>query len=97
MPKLSIPAALEFLRGRKRAFQLCFGSPAGKDVLIDLAKFCRAAETCAIPGNHDKTLILEGRREVWLRIQQHMRLNHEQLFALYAGQHYNDNQGENDA
>ena len=49
-----------------------------------------------VAGDHDKTLLLEGRREVWIRIQQHMRLNQEQLFALYAGQHYVDNQGETD-
>jgi hypothetical protein len=96
LAKLSVAAALSFLHRRKRAFQLCFGSPAGKEVLIDLSKFCRAAETCVVAGDHDKTLLLEGRREVWIRIQQHMRLNQEQLFALYAGQHYVDNQGETD-
>jgi hypothetical protein len=97
LAKLSVLAALSFLRRRKTAFQLCFGSPAGKEVLIDLAKFCRAAETCVVAGDHDKTLLLEGRREVWLRIGQHLRLNQEQLFSLYAGQHYIDDKGDNNA
>ena len=74
-----------FLEKRKRAYALAFGSPAGNDVLIDLASFCRAAETCAVPGNHDGTLLLEGRREVWLRIQQHLNLMPEELFHLYTG------------
>jgi hypothetical protein len=30
--------------------------------------------------------VLEGRREVWLRIQQHLNLTTEQLFQLYGGQ-----------
>ena len=76
---------VEFLSGRKRAYQLAFGSPAGIAVLIDLSSFCRASESCY----HDdprKHAMLEGRREVWLRIQQHLNLNSEQLFKLYNGQ-----------
>lgn len=54
-------------------------------MLSDLAKFCRAAETCVIPGDHDRSLILEGRREVFLRITDNLHLTSEQLYALYAG------------
>ncbi len=73
-----------FIHARKRAFQLAFGSPAGNVVLQDLAKFCRAAETCY----HDdprKHAVLEGRREVWLRIAQHLNLSTGQLYDLYGG------------
>ena len=75
---------LEFLRTRKRAYQLCFGSPAGNAVLNDLAKFCRATQSCYMddPRAH---AVLEGRREVFLRIAQHMHLTTEQCFALYNG------------
>lgn len=100
-------AVLDFLRDRKRAFQLTFrnpvepksrlfrltrwayrwifGRPAGWMVLADLAKFCRAAESCVVPGHPDKTLLLAGRQEVWLRIQQHIQLAPDELFALYSG------------
>jgi hypothetical protein len=73
-----------FLTDRKRAYQLAFGSPAGQAVLRDLAKFCRAADTefHADPRIH---AALSGRREVWLRIQQHINLTPEQLAALYDG------------
>lgn len=76
---------IDFLRSRKRAYQLTFNSPVGRDVLIDLFKFCRMNETCfhADPRIH---AVLEGRREVALRIQQHLHLSSEQLMALYAGQ-----------
>lgn len=76
---------ISFLRDRKRAYQLTFGkhSPASQLVLMDLARFCRAHETCfhEDPRGH---AVLEGRREVWLRIQQHLNLDAETLAALYA-------------
>ena len=75
--------AVGFLHARKRAYSLCFGSPVGNEVLIDLSRFCRAVETCVVPGDHDRTLVLEGRREVFLRITEHMNLSTEQLYALY--------------
>lgn len=96
MSLADVARAIDFLRLRKRNYQLAFSSPAGQAVMNDLATFCRAAETCVVPGNHDRTLLLEGRREVWLRITEHLRLNQEQLFALYAGQGYNTNLQEKD-
>ena len=82
-----ISATLDFLRGRKRSYQMTFqlNQPANIAVLEDLVKFCRAEETCVVPGDHDKSLVLEGRREVWLRIQQHLQLSPEILFSLYSG------------
>jgi hypothetical protein len=84
---------LEFLRGRKRNYQLAFGSPAGQVVLQDLVKFCRACETTydADPRIH---AALEGRREVFLRIQQHLNLSSEQLFSLYTGHQVQVFQGD---
>jgi hypothetical protein len=59
--------------------------PANILVLEDLAMFCRANETCVVPGDRDRTMVLEGRREVWLHIMQRLHLTPEQLFALYNG------------
>lgn len=75
---------VEFLRRRKRDYGLAFLSPAGQRVLIDLARFCRANETCfdADPRIH---AVAEGRREVWLRIQDHLRLTPEQLATIRVG------------
>lgn len=74
--------ALKFFSERKSAYQLAFGSPAGKAVLDDLAAFCRARETCVVPGDRDRTYVLEGRREVYLRAQQYLELSPEELVAL---------------
>lgn len=52
-------------------------------MLADLAVYSRAAETCGVAGDRDKTFSLIGRNEVWLRIQQHLALAPEQLLALY--------------
>jgi hypothetical protein len=33
--------------------------------------------------------VLEGRREVWLRITRHLNLTTEQLYAIYTGHNFN--------
>lgn len=65
----------------QRAFRLAFGSPAGQAVLADLAPFCRAAETCFHPDPRVHA-VAEGRREVWLRIQQFLHLTEEDISQL---------------
>lgn len=72
----------------RRAIRTVFSQPAGQAVLIDLAQFCRANEPCwdADPRKH---AVLEGRREVWLRIQQHLNLSEQQLVSLYTGRGFN--------
>lgn len=80
--------AWDYLGRRKRSYCLALKSPAGQDVLADLAKFCRADDTCF---HEDPRLhaVLEGRREVWLRIQKHLNLTQEQLYAIYTGRQFN--------
>lgn len=76
--------ALPIFADRKRAYQLAFGTPAGEAVLADMAAFCRARETCVVPGDRDRTWVLEGRREVYLRIRDHLDLSAEQLVEIYT-------------
>lgn len=74
----------DWLNARARAYKVTFGSrPEQSAVLADLAKFCRANTTCfhADPRLH---AVAEGRREVWLRIQNHLQLTPDQLMQLYA-------------
>jgi len=82
--QVAIDRTVEIIRHRKRDYGHAFLSPAGQAVLGDLAKFCRATETCfdADPRLH---AVAEGRREVWLRIQRHLNLSSEQLFLLANG------------
>ena len=57
----------------------------GPDALLDLAEFCRANESCyhSDPRDHAR---MEGRREVWLRVRDHLHLTEAQLVMLYQGQ-----------
>ena len=74
---------LDYLRERKAAYQLTFAGPHSDRVMADLRKFCRAEATCfhADPRIH---AVLEGRREVFLRIQEHCSLGLEELAELYG-------------
>jgi hypothetical protein len=68
----------EFLRLRKGAYQ-----GLGQEARKDLARFCRADQSCAVPGNHDLTMMLLGRQEVWLRMREHWEKSPEELAVLY--------------
>jgi hypothetical protein len=76
--------ARDFLATRSQAYRQVFkDSQASQRVLRDLAKFCRANDSTfhADPRNH---AVLEGRREVWLRIQNHLQLDTETLWKVYG-------------
>ena len=76
--------AVDYMRQRQRGYQLLFSTPHGKAVLADLHKFCRADQSCWHPDARLHA-ILEGRREVWLRIQTHFRLTPDQMAQLAMG------------
>jgi hypothetical protein len=71
-----------FLRGRKVSYQKTFNNPEGRKVLADLRRFCKADVPTADVNNVQTTYLLEGRREVWCRIQAHLRLTDEQVSHL---------------
>jgi hypothetical protein len=71
----------------KRAYQMAFNNPAGIAVLDEMEFFWRANRSCVAvrPGNPIDlylTLILEGRREVYLRIRERLDLTPEELADL---------------
>jgi hypothetical protein len=76
--------ALRKIQGRKRAYQLTMHQPTGQIVLADLAQFCYAYETTF---DEDPRIDArkQGRRDVWLRIQQHLKLTDEQLYEIATG------------
>jgi hypothetical protein len=70
------------LRIRKSSYVQTFGGHGAANlVLKDLARFCRANQSTfhADPRVH---AVLEGRREVFLRIVQHLNLSAEELMQL---------------
>ena len=83
--------AAALLRGTeelKTAYQIVFGEgPAGRRVLDDLKRFCRADEPCWSEDQRHHAR-LEGRREVWLRIQAELNLPSEELLQRRLGGEY---------
>ena len=72
----------------KTAYQIVFGDgPAGRVVLDDLKRFCRADEPCWSEDQRHHAR-LEGRREVWLRIQAELNLPVEDLLQRRVGDTY---------
>jgi len=72
----------DYLRSRQQSYRQTFKGIFGEYVLQDLAKFCRADEStfhtdARIEG------IMQGRREVWLRISKHLNLSDEQLHKYF--------------
>ena len=72
-----------YVFARKLAYQFVFNKENvyTKTVLADLAKFCRANQS-TFHTNQRAHAVLEGRREVWLRITQHLHLSNEELWNL---------------
>lgn len=78
-----IEGAKRLLFSRKQAYETVFNfeSRDAKIVMQDLAEFCRADATTfhEDPRVH---AVLEGRREVWLRIQKYIKLSPDQLWEI---------------
>jgi hypothetical protein len=80
--------AKRYLAGRAASYHRVFVQE-GIDatiVLADLAKFCRAHDSTGHPDAHVAAR-LDGRREVWLRIQHHLKLSNDELWGLYGNKH----------
>lgn len=80
-----IEKAKDFFRGRQRSYQVLFDNKSvdAEAVLKDLAKFCRANQTCF----HNDVRVhanLEGRREVFLRIMEHLKLTPDEYWDKYG-------------
>lgn len=80
---MKLKDSFRFLTKRRNAYIAALITPAGDVVLKDLAKFCRANRT-TFTDNDRITALLEGRREVWLRIAHHLNLDEDALWKLYG-------------
>jgi hypothetical protein len=75
----------EFLVTRGQAYRQTFKGIYAERVLIDLARFCRANESTFAPDPRAEG-ILQGRREVWLRVSKHLNLSEDDLQAYFNPQ-----------
>jgi hypothetical protein len=76
----------QFLASRALAYRRVFAldNRDARMVLADLAKFCRATKSTAHADPHVAAR-LDGRREVFLRIAEHLNLTTDELYRLYGG------------
>lgn len=85
MARASLPAAYQAVFDRNK-------NAAATAVLGDLAKFCRAMETCLVVAS-DKdggratvdplaTAVAEGRREVFLRIMRMLKIDIDEIHRV---------------
>lgn len=87
MANTYIERAKQFLGFRSGAYRRVFRNDDldAITVLADLAKFCRATQSTFNPDARAHAL-MEGRREVFLRIANHLNLTTEELWELYGNQ-----------
>lgn len=79
-----LDAIRKFIYGRRLDYVQTFTSEPGRRVLEDLSTFCRANDT-TFHTDPRLSALQEGRREVWLRIQNHLNLSPEELYTLATG------------
>jgi hypothetical protein len=85
MKQVLTSEALQEYADRKRAFNSAFAmGPHGPRVTELLGVFCRSRVTTHMDGFPDLSLVLEGRRQVFLLIQDYLELTPEQLVRKYT-------------
>jgi hypothetical protein len=73
------------LADRAKAYKLTFRNPAGLIALADLMEYCGVADEAPSRGGEFVQGRAAGRRDVGLRIQEHLQLSHEELYDLIRG------------
>ena len=68
----------------RAAYRQVFSRPGADLVLADLAIFCHATETTHVLNDPTGSAQLEGRRQVWLRIQKMLRASDDEMRARIA-------------
>lgn len=81
----TISALKAKLHGKAFAYSRVFDkkSPYTHEVLKDLAQFCRAHDSTFHPDARVHA-VLEGRREVWLKVERMLNLTTEEIYELHA-------------
>lgn len=73
------------LAERVKAYNLTFRSPSGQIVLADLMTFCGLADEAPRTDSMFEQGRAAGRRDFALRVQEHLNLSHEELYAVLQG------------
>lgn len=82
-------ASAKDIDARQKAYKTAFGGEPGKEVLKDLAVFC-GSQRSSFSSDPLEMAFREGRREVFLRIQQHLNITEDDIWNLYEREKLND-------
>lgn len=72
---------MSFIRTKHQSYKQVFAGVQAERVLGDLARFCHMNTTTHVTGDPTDSALLEGRRQVFLRIQAMCNLTGEQIAA----------------
>ena len=76
------------LQERAKAYKLTFRNPHGEIALADLMTFCGLADEAPMSGDPFIQGRAAGRRDVALRIREHLHLTHDELYAVIQGRSF---------
>lgn len=76
-------------------YRVIFGNPTGQRVLASLATFCKADDT-TFDLDARVSLVQEGRRQVWLLINNYLGLTPHELLEVRRGRTIHPTQGDDD-
>ncbi len=76
---------MKLFREKNLIYHRTFDTEMGKEVLNDLAIFCHANDS-TYRATERETMIQEGKRQVWLRIQNFLQLSDRQLWQIKKGE-----------
>lgn len=86
----STDEAIDHLRQQCANFRQTFDAPTGREVRNWMKDFCRADKSC-FHENPYAMAAMEGRRDVWVAINQRLTLEPHELFFALGGQAYATN------
>lgn len=69
-------------RTRGEAYRRIFALADADIVLADLARYCNAGRTTFVTDNQAASALLEGRRQVWLRIESYLHMSESDMRKL---------------
>jgi hypothetical protein len=73
----------EKLGYRQKAYQSVFGGSAMQMVLVDLAAYSKAFDADTDGLSHDALMAMHGRRQMFFRILNHMKLSPIEIEQVY--------------
>ena len=84
---MSMRAAIEKLGLRQKSYKMAFGVVGSPQYFarLDLADFCAAWTGDPAGINHDMQMQMAGRRQVFFRIFNHLKLNQTEIETVYKG------------